>query len=99
ARPTTEWRLREHGNILYHLFPNTLALVQPDHVSMFHAWPLGPARTLVHSYTLVPEPATTEKARRHWDANNAILYGATDEDFALGASLQRGLASGANHEL
>ena len=99
ARPTSEWRLREHANVLYHLFPNTLALIQPDHVSMFHAWPLGPARTLVQSYTLVPEPPVTEKAQRYWDANNAILYGATDEDFALGESIQRGLASGANTEL
>lgn len=99
ARPTTEWKLREHANILYHLFPNTLALVQPDHVSMFHAWPLGPARTLVQSYTLVPEPPVTEKAQRYWDANNAILYGATEEDFTLGESIQRGLASGANTEL
>ncbi len=99
ARPPSDWRLREHANILYHLFPNTLALVQPDHVSMFHAWPLGPARTLVQSYTLVPEPPITEKAQRYWDANNAILYGATEEDFVLGESIQRGLASGANTEL
>jgi len=93
------WQVRAHANVLYHLFPNTLALVQPDHVSMFHAWPLGPARTLIHSYTLVPEVPTTDKARRHWDANNAILYAATDEDFALGESIQRGLGSGANREV
>ena len=99
ARPSAEWRLREHANILYHLFPNTLVLVQPDHVSMFHAWPLGPARTVIQSYTLVAEPPATEKAQRYWDANNAILYGATEEDFTLGESIQRGLASGANSEL
>ena len=66
---------------------------------MFHAWPLGPARTLLHSYTLVPEPPVTEKAQRYWDANNAILYGAIEEDFALGESIQRGLASGANRDV
>lgn len=88
--------LRHHANILYHLFPNTLALVQPDHVSVFHAWPRGPAETVIASYTLVPEPPATDKARRHWDANNAILYEAVDEDLALGESIQRGLACGAN---
>ena len=64
-----------------------------------HAWPLGPTRTLLQSYTLVPEPPVTEKAQRYWDANNAILYGATEEDYTLGESIQRGLASGANTEL
>ena len=54
-------------------------------------WPLGPARTLRPAYTLVPEPPATDKARAYWDANNAILYGATDEDFAMGESIQRGL--------
>jgi hypothetical protein len=47
----------------------------------------------------VPEPPDTDKARAYWDANNQILYGATEEDFALGESIQRGLASGANQEV
>lgn len=88
--------LRKHANVLYHLFPNTLVLVQPDHAAVFHAFPDGPTRVRFTSYTAVPEPPTTEKARAYWDANDAILYRATDEDFALGESIQRGLASGAN---
>jgi phenylpropionate dioxygenase-like ring-hydroxylating dioxygenase large terminal subunit len=91
--------LRKHANVLFHLFPNTLVLVQPDHAAVFHAFPDGPTRTRFTSYTAVPEPPTTDKARAYWDANNAILYGATNEDFALGESIQRGLASGANEEL
>jgi phenylpropionate dioxygenase-like ring-hydroxylating dioxygenase large terminal subunit len=91
--------LRKHANVLFHLFPNTLVLVQPDHAAVFHAFPDGPTRVRFTSYTAVPEPPITEKARAHWDANNAILYGATDEDFALGESIQRGLASGANDEI
>ncbi|MDB4934926.1 MAG: hypothetical protein JWP87_1898 [Labilithrix sp.] len=91
--------LRKHANVLFHLFPNTLVLVQPDHAAVFHAFPDGPARVRFTSYTAVPEPPTTDKARAYWDANNAILYGATNEDFALGESIQRGLASGANDEV
>ena len=91
--------LRKHANVLFHVFPNTLVLVQPDHAAVFHAFPDGPTRTRFTSYTAVPEAPLTPKARAHWDANNAILYGATDEDFALGESIQRGLASGANDEL
>ena len=50
-------------------------------------------------YTAIQEPASSSKARAHWDANDAILDGATDEDFALGESIQRGLSSGANEEV
>jgi hypothetical protein len=47
----------------------------------------------------VPEAPVTDKARAYWDANNAILYNAIAEDFAMGEEIQRGLASGANREL
>jgi phenylpropionate dioxygenase-like ring-hydroxylating dioxygenase large terminal subunit len=91
--------LRHHANVLYHVFPNTLILVEPDHAAVLHIWPRGAAETVLTAYTLIPEPATAEKARAHWDANSAILYSAVDEDFAMGESIQRGLAAGANREV
>ena len=54
---------------------------------------------MLTSYTLIPEPPASDKARAYWDANNDILYAAIDEDFAMGESIQRGLASGANREI
>ncbi len=99
AAPEAEWSLRRHANVLFHLFPNTLVLVEPDHAAVLHLWPDGPARTVLAAYMLVPEPPATDKARAYWDANNAILDNAVDEDFAMGESIQRGLASGANREL
>ena len=93
------WQLRAHANVLYHLFPNTLVLVEPDHAAVLHLWPRGPTETLLTSYTLVPEPPVTEKARTYWDKNNAILYNAIAEDFAMGESIQRGLASGAQRDV
>jgi phenylpropionate dioxygenase-like ring-hydroxylating dioxygenase large terminal subunit len=99
TRPEAEWELRKHANILFHLFPSTLVLVQPDHAAVVNVWPEGPSRARLDSYTLVPEPPATEKARAYWDANNAILYGATEEDFAMGESIQRGVRSGANREV
>lgn len=98
-RPPETWELRRHANVLYHLFPNTIVLVEPDHAAVVQVWPDGPSRSKLTSFTLVPEPPVTEKARRYWDANNAILYGAIEEDYAMGESIQRGLASGANREL
>ena len=98
ALPETEWSLRRHANVLFHVFPNTLILVEPDHAGVLHLWPLGLDRTLLTSYTLIPEPITSDKARAYWDANNAILYNAIEEDFAMGESIQRGLLSGANSD-
>ncbi|MBS2021147.1 MAG: aromatic ring-hydroxylating dioxygenase subunit alpha, partial [Deltaproteobacteria bacterium] len=99
AQPAEQWSLRRHANVLFHLFPNTLVLVEPDHTAVLHMWPDGPARCRMSAYTLVPEAPQTDKARAYWDKNNAILYGATDEDFAMGESIQRGLESGANREV
>jgi phenylpropionate dioxygenase-like ring-hydroxylating dioxygenase large terminal subunit len=97
-RPEATWRLREHANVLYQLFPNTLVLVEPDHAAVLHVWPVGTTRTLLTAYMVVPEPPASDKARRYWDANNRILLGAVDEDFAMGESIQAGLASGANRD-
>jgi phenylpropionate dioxygenase-like ring-hydroxylating dioxygenase large terminal subunit len=97
--PEDQWVLRHHANVLYHLFPNTLVLVEPDHSAVVQMWPLGPDRTRLSSYLVVPEAPATDKARAYWDANARVLYGAVDEDLELGCSIQRGLASGANREV
>lgn len=99
AEPESTWTLRKHANVLFHLFPGTLVLVQPDHSAVLHVWPNGPNRTTIASYLLVPEAPVSDKARAYWDANAAVLYGATDEDFAMGESIQKGVASGANREV
>lgn len=95
----SSWQLRQHANVLYHLFPSTLILVQPDHAAVLNVWPIGTDRANVSSYVLIPERARSDKARGYWKANADILYHATDEDFAMGESIQRGLSSGANREL
>jgi len=99
TQPESSWSLREHANVLFHLFPNTLVLVEPDHAAVLHLWPLGPAKSVLTSYMLVPEAPTTDKARAYWDANNAVLMGAVEEDFVMGESIQLGLASGANRDV
>lgn len=89
----SSWKLRLHANVLYHLFPNTLVLVQPDHAAILNVWPIGTDRSIVDACLVVPELPVSEKAKAYWRANADILYGATEEDFAMGASIQRGLAS------
>lgn len=97
--PEETWSLRAHANVLYQLFPSSLVLVQPDHAAVVNIWPVGHDRARLDSYAIIPEPATTEKARTYWDANMAILRGAVDEDLVMGESIQAGLASGANEDV
>jgi phenylpropionate dioxygenase-like ring-hydroxylating dioxygenase large terminal subunit len=93
------WILRHHANVLYHLFPNTLVLIEPDHAAVLHLWPVDAGRTMLQAYMLVPEAPVSEKAQVYWDANNEILLDAINEDFSMGESIQRGLASGANRQI
>jgi phenylpropionate dioxygenase-like ring-hydroxylating dioxygenase large terminal subunit len=88
--------LRPHANVLYHFFPNTFALAQPDHVSLIHVFPIAPDACELSTYTLLPEAPHTERARDYWAKNDRILKDAIAEDFAMAESIQRGLASGAN---
>jgi hypothetical protein len=99
SRPQAEWQLRRHAHLLYHLFPNTLILVEADHIAVLHLWPQGAARTLLTAYTLLAEPPATDEERARRDASNTVLYSAIAEDFAMGESIQQGLSSGANHEV
>ena len=46
----------------------------------------------------MPGPLS-EKARAYRDLNNGVLYGAIEEDLAMGESIQRGLGSGANEDV
>ncbi|MDT4878655.1 hypothetical protein FQZ97_1142690 [compost metagenome] len=49
--------------------------------------------------TLVPQLLATGKAHAYWRRNVESFWGALDEDFALGASVQSTLASGAQQAL
>ncbi|MEZ0372251.1 MAG: aromatic ring-hydroxylating dioxygenase subunit alpha [Candidatus Sericytochromatia bacterium] len=94
--PHQDWELRKHANILYHLFPNTLVLVQPDHCNWLSVYPQGSDKTRIYTWNVVSTKPETESAIAYWDKNIEILYDATDEDFALGESIQSGIRSGAN---
>ena len=92
------WQLPVHANVLNHLFPSTLVLVLGDHTTVVSLLPDTNESMHVSVFTLVDEKPESDKARAYWAANNKILYDATDEDFAMGASIQKGLASGANED-
>jgi phenylpropionate dioxygenase-like ring-hydroxylating dioxygenase large terminal subunit len=93
------WALRPHANVLYHFFPNVMFLEVGDHATLFAVHPRSPGESLVHALMLIPEAPASDKARAHWDENVRIFWEAIDEDFAMMASIQRGLGSGANRAL
>lgn len=90
--------LGRHANIIYFLFPCTFLLWEGDHVDGFSVSPTGPGTSDVRGFMLVPERFAAKPAA-HWAENDRIFWRALDEDFALAASIQSGLASGANDAL
>lgn len=90
--------LGRHSNVIYFFFPSTFLLWEGDHVNGFSVTPEGPAASACASWMLVPA-GHAKRAAEHWSRNWKIFWDAIDEDFALAASMQRGLDSGANRVL
>jgi phenylpropionate dioxygenase-like ring-hydroxylating dioxygenase large terminal subunit len=92
-----DWRLLPHVVVIYVLFPNTVLVWQGEQVEL---WQIFPGRTPDESQFRVtlysPAPATTEKARRHWDKNlELVLHVVENEDFPVGEGIQNGFHSNA----
>src|SRR4029077_859033 len=101
-RPESEWDLLAHSVVLYNLFPNTMLIHQIDHVEVVQAYPgsrgVDSATVVFSLYT--PEPATTDAARRHFQANFDLLLRTVEhEDFVLGEQIQRGFHGGGNESV
>lgn len=88
------WRLRDHAQVLYTLFPSTALLVQQDHIAWVSQEPVAAGQTRVRVSTLAPT-AEADKTD-HWARNHAITTATLEEDFAIGESAQSTLSSGAN---
>lgn len=91
------WRLRDHAQVLYTLFPGTSLLVQSDHISWIQSEPIGPGRTRLRLSTLAPKSETD--TIEHWQRNHQITRATLDEDFVIGESMQSTLLSGANQNM
>ncbi|MEM7660641.1 MAG: SRPBCC family protein [Pseudomonadota bacterium] len=91
------WRLRDHAQVLYTLFPNTALLVQQDHIAWINQEALSAGQTRVRLSTLAP----TSEANKtdHWKRNHEITRTTLEEDFVIGESIQANVASGANKEM
>ncbi len=100
--PEAQWDLLPYSAIICVLFPNTVFIMQGDHLETWHVFPAGngidESAMYVSLYT--PEPALTDSARGHWDRNFALLMATVErEDFPLSEGMQRGFSSGAQEDV
>jgi len=101
-RPEAQGGLVTHTALVYVLFPNTVFVVQADHLEIWRIYPMNNAvdRSVIVLDFLVPEPAVSESARAHWDRNlELVIRTVSDEDFPTGEGIQFGFASGAQSQL
>ena len=95
--PPSQWRLRDHANIIYTFFPTTQLLVQQDHVVWINSRPVSATETELRLVTLAPISRLEED--EYWDKNHRITSNTLNEDFVIGESIQAGLATGANEHM
>lgn len=91
------WRLRDHAQVLYTLFPTSSLLVQQDHIAWILSEPVSAGQTRMRLSLLAPRDWAGEA--EHWARNHAITRTTLNEDFVIGESIQSTLASGANQNM
>jgi phenylpropionate dioxygenase-like ring-hydroxylating dioxygenase large terminal subunit len=95
--PST-WDVVAHTALVYVLFPNTVFVVQMDHIETWRVEPLGtdPSRSVCLLNFYVPDEPATDRSEQHWERNWRLTIDTViHEDFHAMAGVQRGLASGA----
>ena len=79
-QPRSEWRIRKYANILVHIFPNTIVLIEPDHLMVVNNFPKDETTTLTHSFMLLPSEPQNQEQLDHWNLNAEIFWNAINED-------------------
>jgi phenylpropionate dioxygenase-like ring-hydroxylating dioxygenase large terminal subunit len=98
SEPEQSWDLMWNTTIIYSLFPNTILMLQGDHVELARIFPCEDRvdRAVMELSLYVPRAPQTQDERTHWDKNmQLVLDVVTGEDFPAGRSIQIGLTSGA----
>jgi nitrite reductase/ring-hydroxylating ferredoxin subunit len=101
-RPEAEWDLVPHTALVYVLFPNTVFIMQLDHVEAWRVFPVADKvdECVMYLDFFIPEPATTESAKQHWKRSVELTIRTVDEeDFPIGEGIQAGFTAKAQTEL
>jgi nitrite reductase/ring-hydroxylating ferredoxin subunit len=100
--PEDSWDFLKHSAIVYTLFPNALLVWQGDHIETWRAFPVGEAtaRCITEAALFTPQPAVTDKEKRHWDRNMDLLMSTVEvEDFPVCLDIQRGFGADAQQHI
>jgi nitrite reductase/ring-hydroxylating ferredoxin subunit len=100
--PEADWDLITHSAIVYVLFPNTVLVMQADHIETWRVFPAEGRtdRSVVTLDFYIPEPAASDSAHRHWQRNmDLVIRTVQEEDFPTGEGMQRGFACGAQEHV
>ena len=79
--------------VIYSLFPNTILMLQGDHVELSRVFPCEGRvdRAVMELSLYIPRAPVTQDERTHWDKNmQLVLDIVTGEDFPAGRSIQLG---------
>jgi len=96
--PEEDWDLMWNTTVIYSLFPNTILMLQGDHVELARTFPREGRvdRAAMELALYVPRAPASEEERVHWDKNmQLVLDVVTGEDFPAGRTIQAGIAAGA----
>jgi phenylpropionate dioxygenase-like ring-hydroxylating dioxygenase large terminal subunit len=98
AEPEAGWDLMWNTTLIYSLFPNTILILQGDHVELCRIFPRDNRvdHAVMELGLYVPRAPVTQQERVHWDKNMQLALDViTGEDFPAGRTIQLGLGSGA----
>ncbi|MEQ8992665.1 MAG: SRPBCC family protein [Pseudomonadales bacterium] len=101
TEPEGQWDLVRHSAMVYVIFPNTVFIMQGDHLETWRVYPgASPDASRMHVSLYTPEPACSESAVRHWRKNLDLLMATVlEEDFPLAADMQRDFSVRNDHLL
>jgi phenylpropionate dioxygenase-like ring-hydroxylating dioxygenase large terminal subunit len=97
-QPEESWDLMWNSTLIYTLFPNTIFVVQGDHVESHRIYPRENRvdRSVMETSLYIPKPAVTDEEKLHWQKNmDLVMKVVTTEDFPAGRTMQIGFQSGA----
>jgi phenylpropionate dioxygenase-like ring-hydroxylating dioxygenase large terminal subunit len=87
--PESDWQIRKGANILIHIFPNTVILIEPDHIMVVSFCPINENTTHFKSFMLLPSEPQTQKEKEYWDLNAKIFWNAINEDNEMAVLQQK----------
>lgn len=99
--PREQWRLRDHANLVYSLFPTDQLLLSQDHITWIAPRPISAQQSLMRMTTLVPTdgPLAAGKDAAHWRRNHRISVSTFTEDMQICERIQSGVDAGACQQM